>query len=365
MRNVRPGLPAATLALAVMAGATLTSSVGPATVLVQAGPTPSSRAAVDPEGLERMLARAEQMPLLSSLLVAQRGELVVEEYYRGMRADRTVNVKSISKTLLSPLVGIAIRDGLLEGVDQPIHELLPEYFAGSGAGGSSRATLDPRKRDITIGHLLSMRTGLQTTSFRNYGAWVASRDWAWDQLRRPLECTPGWCYEYSTGNSHLLSVILSKRSGKSLRAYAREALYGALGIPIYEWDRDPQGYYLGGNNMAMRPRDLLKFGQLFLDGGRYEGRQLVPEAWIETSWRQRSTSPWNGHGYGYLWWMERWGGEDAYFAWGYGGQYVVVVPALELVAVVTSSLNRTRRGHSRRLRDFFDDYVVPAFKAGP
>jgi CubicO group peptidase (beta-lactamase class C family) len=322
---------------------------------------PGASGPYDPELLERMLERVEQLTPLSSLVIARAGETVVEEYYRGMRADRSVNVKSVSKTLLSPLIGIAIRDGLLEGPDQRLEDLLPETYDRLETAGA----LDARKREVTLHHLLSMTTGIQGTSFGNYGAWVSSRNWVWDALRRPMECDPGRCWEYSTGNTHLLSVILSRQSGKSLRSYAQDVFFGPLGIPLYEWDRDPQGYYLGGNNMAMRPRDLLKFGQLFLDGGRYEGQQLVPEEWIDLAWRPRNRSPWNGHRYGYLWWTEDWGGEVAHFAWGYGGQYVVVVPRLDLVAVATSSLARRQRGHTRNVRRFFDDYVVPAFATRP
>jgi len=109
---------------------------------------------------------------------------------------------------------------------------------------------------------------------------------------------------------------------------------------------------------------MLKFGQLYADGGRYEGRQLVPEEWIDASWKPTGSSPWNGHGYGYLWWMRRWGGERAYFAWGYGGQFIVVVPRLDLVIVATSSLRDRERGHTRRMWRFFDRYAVPAFKVG-
>ena len=313
-----------------------------------------------PDRMERLLARAESMTALTSLIISRRDSVLVENYYRGMRASQTVNVKSVSKTLLSAMVGIAIRDSLLEGVDQPISELLPDYYEILGGRGS----LDPRKNQIEIKHLLSMRTGIETASFGNYGAWVASPDWAYDQLRRPMVCDPDECHEYSTGNTHLLSVILTRRSGKSLRRYMLDELFRPLGIPLGEWDRDPQGRYLGGNNMSLRPRDMLKFGQLYADGGRFEGRQLVPEAWIRASWRPTGSSPWNGHGYGYLWWMRRWGGERAYFAWGYGGQFIVVVPRLDLVAVATSSLRNRERGHTRQMWRFFDRYVVPAFRVG-
>lgn len=321
---------------------------------------PPSPPLYDEARLERMLAEADRLPALTSLLIARSDSLIVERYYNGMRADRTVNVKSVSKTLLSPMVGIAIRDGLLEGVEQPLSDLLPDYYERLRA----RDDWDPRKDGIRLRHMLTMQTGIETTSFYNYGAWVASSDWAWDQLRRPMECDPGECHSYSTGTSHLLSVILTRASGKSLRRYMRDELFGPLGIPLGEWDRDPQGNYLGGNNMPLRPRDMLKLGQLFVDGGRYEGRQLVPEAWIEDSWTPRGTSPWNRHRFGYLWWTDRWGGETAHFAWGYGGQFIVIVPRLDLVIVATSSLAQTARGNSRRLRRFFDRSVVPAFRTG-
>jgi CubicO group peptidase (beta-lactamase class C family) len=319
-----------------------------------AAPTVETAGAVDAEALDRALARAEALAPLTSLLIARDGDLIVERYFRGMRADRAVNVKSISKTLMWPLVGIAIRDGVLGGVDEPLHELLPDYTAGWQCGSASPP--EPRRCDITLHHVLSMTTGIEGTSFGNYGEWVSSRDWVGDALRRPMVCDPGACFEYSTGNTHLLGAVLTRRTGKSLRTLLRESVFDDLGIPVHAWDRDPQGRYLGGNNMAMRPRDLLTFGQLVLDG------ELVPSDWITASWRSNIVSPWNGHRYGYLWWIDRWGGEEAYFAWGYAGQYVVLVPRLELVVVATSSLADRRSGHTRRLRDFFDEYVVPAFK---
>jgi len=333
--------------------------------LAQQSPVPDSTfvgpplpALYDPDSLDRMLSEAERIPGLASLLVLRRDSLVVERYWRGMRADRPVNVKSVSKTLLSPMVGIALRDGLLPGLDAPLASLLPDYYERLRA----RDDWDPRKEDITLRDLLTMRTGLESTSFGNYGAWVSSADWAWDQLRRPLECDPGDCHAYSTGTTHLLSVILERASGKSLRRYMLDELFGPMGIPLGEWDRDPQGRYLGGNNMPLRPRDLLALGRLYANRGRWDGRPLVPSDWIEEAWTPRGRSPWNGQGFGYLWWTDEWGSERAFFAWGYGGQYLVVVPRLDLVFVATSSLDGRTRGNSRRLRRFFDAFLVPAFR---
>jgi CubicO group peptidase (beta-lactamase class C family) len=163
--------------------------------------------------------------------------------------------------------------------------------------------------------------------------------------------------------THLLGIALAEAADRDLRSYAQQVLFGPLEIPLPAWDRSPEGYYLGGNNMALRPRDLLKVGVLYLDDGRWEGEQLVPEAWIAESWRPVFRSPWNGMGYGHLWWASDWGGEEVHSAWGYGGQFLVVVPRLDLAIVATSSLGRTERGHNRRMRRFFDRYAIPAFQA--
>lgn len=308
------------------------------------------------QDVETLLDRGEDLAPINSLILSWRGAVVGERYYRGMRSDRTVNVKSVSKSLLSPLVGIAIRDSLLEGVHQRIAALLPEY---------ATAIEESHRDDIMLHHVLSMTTGLEGTSFQNYGPWVSSPDWVRFALEQPAVCRPAACMTYSTGNSHLISVILSRVSGRDLRSYAREVLFRPLGIYLPVWDRDPQGYYLGGNNMALRPRDMLRIGELFLNRGRLGDRQLVPESWIERMWDVYAVSPWNGHRHGYFWWSRQFGGEKTYFAWGYGGQYIFIVPRLDLVVVVTSSLTNRPRGanHNRVIQDFLAYDIIPFFSA--
>jgi CubicO group peptidase (beta-lactamase class C family) len=206
---------------------------------------------------------------------------------------------------------------------------------------------------------------LEGTSSRNYGRWVSSPDWVKFALDQPVQCRPSACMTYSTGNSHLISVILSRATGKDLRTYARDELFRPLGIPLAGWDRDPQGNYLGGNNMALRARDMLRFGELFLNGGKYEGEQLVPEEWIARSWDVYGVSRWNGHRHGYFWWSRVFGGEQTYFAWGYGGQYIFIVPGLELVVVVTSSLMNRPRGpnHNRVVQNFLAREIIPMVRS--
>lgn len=305
------------------------------------------------EAIASLLERGEDLSPLNSLLIYHKGEILGEQYYRGMKAGKAVNMKSVSKTLLSPLVGIAIRDGLLEGPDQKLSELLPNYF---------EEVEDTHRESIALHHVMSMTTGLEGTSFGNYGKWVASKDWVKFALDRPIACKPAACMTYSTGNTHLLSVILSEVSGKDLRTYGRDVFFGKLGIPLYKWDQDPHGYYLGGNNMALRPREMLRFGEVYLNRGRYNGEQLIPASWVDQSWKMLTVSPYNGHQYGYLWWSREFGGERTYFAWGYGGQYIFIIPRLELIVVMTSSLtNRPRGGdHNRIVQAFLADEIIPA-----
>jgi CubicO group peptidase (beta-lactamase class C family) len=295
--------------------------------------------------------RGAELAPLTSLLVVRDGKLVGERYYRGLTRGRTVNIKSASKSVLSALIGIAVQQGKLR-IDQPIGELYPQAFANEP---------DPRKKAITVRQLLTMKAGLESTSFDNYGAWVNSRNWVRDALRRPFVCEPDTCMVYSTGNSHLLSVLLTRATGLSTRDFANRYLFGPLDTQIPGWTRDPQGFYLGGNEMNLTPRQMLRLGLLYLDGGKANGKQIIPADWIRESWGEYATSPWNGHRYGLLWWSRNSGNYKVHFAWGYGGQFVFVVPQLRLVAVMTSSLGDTRNGrHNDSLHRLVDDYLIPA-----
>lgn len=329
------------------------SPAAPASAATASAPRAQPR---DTVLLARALERAAELPNLRGVLVSQGGEIIMERYTGSAAADRATNIKSASKSVLSVLVGIAIQEGHIRGVDQPISDFFPAYFARPG--------VDPRKRQITIGHLLSMQSGLESTSFTEYGAWVSSRDWVRAALDQPVVDEPGGRMLYSTGSTHLLSAILTRATGTSTWAYANEKLAEPMGFRIRAWQRDPQGIYFGGNDMYLTPRQMLRFGQMYLDGGVYEGRRIVPAAWVAESVRQRTTSPYNGHGYGLGWWSKNSGGRRAFFAWGYGGQYIFVVPELELVAVFTSVADGPRApGHLPGIHRIVDEYLVPGAAA--
>ncbi len=291
--------------------------------------------------LESARVRLAALEQARSLIVARHGVEHAAFYFNGTDGDDFANLKSVSKSILSILIGIAIAEGELQGLDQ---EVAP-FFSND-----LPANPDPRLHRITIGDLLSMRAGLESTSFENYGAWVTSRNWVRSALARPFVDEPGGRMLYSTGNSHLLSALLTRATGMDTWTYARAKLAEPLGIELPRWIRDPQGVYFGGNDMLMRPRDLVRIGELYRNGGLWQGRQLVPREWVEQSLAVRTTSPWNGNGYGYGWWKwtRRLAGHDAHFAWGYGGQYLFIVPSLELTIVATSDpAPRAGRGDYR------------------
>jgi len=285
--------------------------------------------------------------------VSRRGELVLEYYARRARASQPANIKSAAKSVISALVGIAIDRGLIRSVREPIVTFFPEL----------KKDRDPRKLAITIENLLTMQAGLESTSGQNYGRWVGSRNWVSYALARPLIAEPGTGMQYSTGSSHLLSAIVTKVSKTSTWQFAQSTLGRPLEISLPQWPRDPQGIYFGGNEMLMTPRQMLAFGELYLNRGRAGGMQVVPSGWVETSCVPRTTSRFDpGREYGYGWWIDEYAGHDACFAWGFGGQYIMVFRDLALVVVATSSttVSDERWGYRRQLFDLIERHVLPA-----
>ena len=322
-----------------------------AACLVLLGPARAGGGGGEPDAaFEPVLSQLAELPRMRSLLVSVDGSLRVEEYFNGARPNRAANLKSASKSLISLLVGIAVDRGHV-GVDDTVDRFFPDFVDDSG------------KRGITVEDLLTMRSGLETTSNRNYGRWVQSRHWVRHVLTRPLVAEPGTRMIYSTGNTHLLSAIVAKASGMSTWQFARRYLGEPMGISVPRWTTDPQGVYFGGNEMSMLPRDMLAIGEMYLNCGRVGVRQIVSEDWVHTSIAPHATrtrSPDRAYGYG--WWVRDLGGFDAFYAWGYGGQFIYVVPDLRLVTVMTSSPNpgTTLRAHRRSLYSLMEDEIVPA-----
>jgi len=325
------------------AGDAPTATATPRPPTVPAGPQPT---------VDALLEQAAAITPLKAVVVARDGVVVAERGYRGASPGSPTNIKSASKSVVSALVGIAIDKGVIEGTSQPIAPLL-------------RADLppqpDPRLAQVTIGHLLSMQAGLARTSGGNYGRWVSGTNWVRGALAQPFVDEPGGAMLYSTGSTHLLSAILTRASGRSTLELARDWLEPQDGFAITGWDRDPQGIYLGGNNMAMSTRSLLAFGELFRNGGRTaDGRRLLSQAWVTESWEPRTASRYNGDGYGYGWFLREIGGEQVRYAWGYGGQMLYIVPSMQLTVAMTSddSAASARSGHRDALHDLLAEIIA-------
>jgi CubicO group peptidase (beta-lactamase class C family) len=296
--------------------------------------------------LDPAVKAALELPRLHSLLVSQRGSILLERYFNGRRDTTPANVKSVSKSVIAALVGIAADRKLLSLTD-PIGKYFPDVT-------------DPAKRAITVEDLLTMRSGLESTSSRNYGAWVQSSNWIRHALAKPLLAAPGTQMIYSTGNSHLLSAILAKSAGKSTLAFAQETLAKPLGFSLSPWMRDPQGNYFGGNEMVMTPRQMLAFGEMYRNSGQVNGRQILSKAFIEETFEPRGRSRISGREYGYGWWMRDMAGRKASYAWGFGGQYIVLVPSLDLTVVSTSAatVSEDRRDHRRTVDEIIEQLIV-------
>ena len=311
-------------------------------------PLIASRAALANEGDRRSAtAIARDLDQLHSLLVTRAGETVLAETRRG-GPNQPANIKSVSKTIHGLLAGMAIDRGILTGPDQRVLPLL------------NRAPFGDARDDLTIGHLLSMTAGLESTSGANYGAWVASDDWVKFALSRDVVAEPGQRFIYSTGSWHILGAALSQASGMSLWQMARDWLGQPLDITISPWIQDPQGRYLGGNEMALTPSALARIGQMVLNQGEYAGERVVSADWLRTSWQPRARSPWSGDEYGYGWFTTKFAGFDAAYGRGYGGQLLVVVPSLDLSIAIISDPTRPARsgGYFTELRQLVDQVII-------
>jgi CubicO group peptidase (beta-lactamase class C family) len=300
---------------------------------------------------------ASTLPRLNSFLISHRGELVVEDYFNGWQVRRPANMKSASKSVISALIGIAIAEGYIESVEVPIAKFFPDYLSPQ---------VTPEKLEITIEDLLTMQSGLETTSNRNYGKWVLSENWVEFALNQPLVAQPGEAMLYSTGSSHLLSAILTKATGVDSKSFAQQYLTSPLGFSMSYWSQDPQGIYFGGNNLEMTARQMLAFGELYLNNGQAAGNQIIPRQWIESSYLPHAESP-RGQGryYGYGWWLRDLAGLQVPVAWGYGGQLIFVIKELDLVVVATSDSRPSagRRDHLRQLYNLVEQLIVESLKS--
>ena len=308
-----------------------------------------------------------ELALTHSVLVARHGSLVVEEYFYGYDRATWHDMRSASKTLTSTLIGLAIQEGRIASTETTALSFFPRY--------RRYAHWDPRKAQITIRDLLTMSSGLDAndsdpTSVASEGAYQSQTerpDWIKLALDAPMIADPGSQPLYGGANPLILGGILAEAVDEPVEWFAHRTLFGPLGIEHYKLMVDPTGVLYMGGGLYLRPRDMAKYGQLYLDGGVWQGRRLLSEEWIRESWgRYGRLGPLdrNGHQYGYLWWHHQYPVGDRVVetieARGNGGQYIFVVPSLDMVVVITSGNFHT--GKTRQPEEILRRFILPAVR---
>ncbi len=268
---------------------------------------------------------------IDSVTVIRNGYIVADAYFPPFEPNTKHVIHSITKSIVSALVGIAIDRGYIQGVDQPVLDFFPQEMAVS---------LDVEKQAITLEHLLTMSSGLECRDsylyrWRGLNELRASADWVQFMLDLPLVDRPGSRFEYCNGGSFLLSAVIQEATGVSALEFARANLFEPLGITDVVWPANPQGINIGWGEMRMKPHDMAKIGQLYLNDGQWEGAQVIPADWVEASTQAHIVAATLSDGYGYQWWVDDGG---YYMALGYQGQFIFVVPDKNIVVVFTSEL---------------------------
>ncbi|MFJ8065684.1 serine hydrolase domain-containing protein [Psychrobacillus sp. NPDC096426] len=282
---------------------------------------------------------------IEGFIINQRNERVFEYMKNKKIREKPTKVYSITKSIVSILIGILIDKGLIKDVNYPIFNFFPELLESK----------ESMKREITIFHLLTMTSGVEAGNFQG------SKNWVKFILEQPMLHKPGSTFQYNSGNSHLLSSIIKQVSGISTAAFAEKYLFGPLGIKKYIWVNDPQGIQGGGFSISMSLEDMMKIGILLLNKGNYFSKQLISSGWISQSKSPNKHVETLSHGtfgYGYqLWIYENSASDnpiDYYYASGLFGQYIFIVPKLELVAVVKSQL---QKDHQSLPRQYFEEFL--------
>ena len=328
---------------------------------------------LDRDRIARLLEAVEawRFKKVDSVLIARRGKLVLEAYFNGYGRDTKHDTRSAFKSFASTLVGIAIDRGLIAGVDQPV----PALFAGH----PSIARWPARQRAMTLAHLLTMTAGFDAEESFGLGPWREidmwrSQDWITFALDMPMAVAPGRVFSYNTPTAMLLGGVVAGAAGEPVPAFAARELFAPLGITDYCWTLSPRGQAMTGGSFFMRPRDMAKLGQVFLDGGTWQGRRIVSRRWVEaaTAPQVDAAGPrdWGlapmVKGYGYQWWTRRWRpGDprfDGFYASGNGGQKIMVFPQLELVVIFTGSNYSNPLGH-KQTRDMLRHYIFLAVES--
>jgi CubicO group peptidase (beta-lactamase class C family) len=308
--------------------------------------TVSQNATMSDDLLINELESLGESPVLTSFLIAQNGKIIFEEYYNGSDESQSTNIQSVTKSLISALIGIALREGYIKGVDQKISDFFPSYFPRKD---------DPIKNDLTLQHLLTMSAGFQ---------WKSDEPMYRDDpieaiISQPLETEPGETFHYNSGLPHVLSIIITQESGMSTREFAERYLFEPLEITVNQWN-SVNGYQNGCCELWLTARDLVKIGILYLNQGKWEKEQLIPPNWVQESTKFHIEAD-DGNGYGYYWWLTPLNKYEVISALGWGGQFIHIIPDLDLVIVGTKNISELPENDPYEY-ELIEEYIIPSAK---
>jgi CubicO group peptidase (beta-lactamase class C family) len=315
---------------------------------------------------------SEEFGKIHSLIIIQNDEVKIEKYFQGWHRHRLHEIFSVTKSVASSLIGIAIEQGLIEGVDLKLIDLFPEY--------DRLENMDPRKKMITLENLLTMTAGYKWNELsvpykNNDGSWnpnndiikmhINSNNFIKYVLDLPLKDDPGKIYNYNSGCSILLAGIIARKTRKSAEEYAAEYLFKPLGITQWKWLKSPEGTTDTGGGLSLHPADMAMFGYLYLKNGKVNGQQIVSEIWVNRSTKGYVSTK-TGE-YGYQWWrFKKSSGKPnseiintSYYAVGIGNQTIFVMPKANMVVVSTAD-NLLHKG--KNIYDLFFELIIPALK---
>jgi CubicO group peptidase (beta-lactamase class C family) len=278
--------------------------------------------------LDDAIMAAEEIPRFTSLLMVRDGKLVLEEYFHGFHADSIHDVRSVTKSIVSTLTGIALDVGFISSIDETLEDHLP----------ANEFDLTAEQKNISIRHLLTMSSGFQWNEWTStsYNDWILSGDHTGYLLGLSQQSIPGSEFTYNSAAVHLLGVVIEKAVGMKLYDFANQYLFDRIGVGTKEWELLSDGYVNAGSGLDLSSRDLARFGQLILQKGRSGNQTIVSESWVTDATDSKFSWSFDygalkNYSYGYLWWTP----PDAILAWGYGGQFIYIVPDKNLVIVTT------------------------------
>lgn len=311
--------------------------------------TPESQG-MDPKVLAEAYQSFQKYEGVYSLLVMRNGKIIAEQYFNGKSKNDYSNVASVSKSFISALTGIAVKERLIDSLEQKLPLFFPSYFTSE---------TEASKKEIKIENLLTMTSGLQSIHEAS-GNWLSIPDIVGYSLSLEMLGFPGTRFDYNSALTHMLSVIITNKSGVTTFDYAKSKLFDKIGITCNKWEKDLFGRYIGGTGMYFTPRDLAKFGNLYVNNGKMNGEDVIPESWVSLS-SQPVIKVEASYYYGYGWWVISSQNAKIFFAEGYGGQYIFIFKDYNMVVVATSNPNSSEKANIVT-REFFTSKILPAIK---